>query len=451
MSISELGTGFLGDPDIQFVELRLDGDDQTDLTDTRLTAFDKDGLPTDLLLTPSGVPSGASGGHVLYATAAFQAATGVAPDFLIPSGIVSPSGMVCWGAPGDTSPPDPAGWDVDKPNNYVDCVAYGAYQAPTRLASGTPTSLAPGDGVRALTRTKNNSVTGSNDTDFALATASPCNNAGQCAVLAPTPARAVLSCRRTIVKASSKLGAARVAALVGCESARLRGKLAGPCPDAKTTAKLAVADARLAKTIVKACGALGVADTGFGSACPGFTGACTAPIASIADVVGCVGCAGGRAADELTAALHAAPPDVTLRKCQLALGKVATGFFRAATALLTRCEDAVARGTLAPPCPDAKTAAKLLTKEAKIRSAVCRACGGKDKRCDGVADAAPAPLGLTTCPARTVPGGAACGAIAIADLGGVVECAVCLARFESRCASAVVAHPSEAPSDCITP
>src|SRR5690606_24651102 len=48
VSISELGAGFLGNPNVQFVELRLDTAGQTELTDTRLTSFDKDGVPTVL-------------------------------------------------------------------------------------------------------------------------------------------------------------------------------------------------------------------------------------------------------------------------------------------------------------------------------------------------------------------------------------------------------------------
>ena len=179
MSISEVGSGFGGDPAVQFLELRLDAGAQTHLTGTRLTAFAADGNATELVLSSHDVTNGTRGANVLYATAAFQTATGVAPDFVIPAGIVTPTGMICWGAPGAT-PPDPSTWDFDKPENYVDCVAYGSYAGATRVASGTPTSLAPGDGTQSLTRTKGLSASGSNETDFALATPSVCNNAGVC-------------------------------------------------------------------------------------------------------------------------------------------------------------------------------------------------------------------------------------------------------------------------------
>lgn len=178
-SISEVGAGFQGNPDIQFVELRLDTGGQTNLINTRLTAFDAAGNATELLLSDHPVANGANGANILYATTAFQTATGVAPDFVIPVGLVTPTGMICWGAPG-TVPPAPSSWDFDKPSEYVDCVAYGSYASVTRPASGTPTSLAPGDGTQSLTRSKGTGASGSNASDFALAAPNACNNAGEC-------------------------------------------------------------------------------------------------------------------------------------------------------------------------------------------------------------------------------------------------------------------------------
>lgn len=183
MSISEIGAGFGGNASVQFVELRLDSGGQTFLTDTRLTAFDAEGNATVLLLSDRDVPNGASGANVLYATDAFVAATGVTPDFVIPAGIPTPTGMLCWGAPGAV-PPDPESWDFEKPENYVDCVAYGAFTGPPRGPSGTPTTLTPGDGTQSLTRTNGSGASGSNDIDFALTTPNVCNNAGDCTDLA---------------------------------------------------------------------------------------------------------------------------------------------------------------------------------------------------------------------------------------------------------------------------
>jgi hypothetical protein len=184
MSISELGAGFQGNAAIQFVELRLDSAGQNRVDDTRLTVFAADGTATQLLLTDGDVTNAARGANILYATEAFAAATGVTPDFVMPASLLTPSGMICWGAPGIVPRP-PGSWDLTKPENYVDCVAYGGFPGATRPGSGTPTALGPGDGTQSLTRTKGTGVSGSNDTDFALATPTVCNNAGACTDLAP--------------------------------------------------------------------------------------------------------------------------------------------------------------------------------------------------------------------------------------------------------------------------
>lgn len=469
MSISELGAGFLDDPNAQFVELRLDAPDQTNLATTRLTAFDKDGIPTVLLETPSGVGDGTSGRNVLYATQSFATATGLTPDFVIPPGVLEPSGMICWGAPPDAMqhPEDPATWDLDKPNNYINCVAYGSYAHATRTSSGTPSALTPGDGVRSLTRIKNTSASGSNDMDFELATAHPCNNAGQCADLAPhasptatatpspkpTPAadKADIACRRAVIKAGTKFAAAYLQAESGCETLRLKGKVTGPCPDTKASAKIASADAKRTKAVLKACGALTPADAGFDVSCPGYTGACTAAITTVADASACVDCAARRAADELVATIYAAPADAAFVKCQVGLGKAVTSHARAVAALLAACEDGRARGKIAGTCPDAKTALKVAAKNAKLHATLCRACGGKDKQCGGDDDAPPATLGVTTCPSRSVPGGADCATIATGDLAGVAACAECVSRFTSTCTTALVAAPSALPAACAAP
>jgi hypothetical protein len=183
MSISEIGAGFQGNAAIQFVELRLDSGGQTQTEDTRLTAFAADGTATELVLSDHAVPNGTSGANILYATEAFAEATGVTPDFVMPAGLVTPSGMICWGAPG-VDAPDPDTWDLTKPENYVDCVAYGGFTGATRPTSGTPTTLGPGDGTQSLARTNGTGGGGSNATDFALATPNVCNNAGDCTDLA---------------------------------------------------------------------------------------------------------------------------------------------------------------------------------------------------------------------------------------------------------------------------
>jgi len=217
MSISEIGAGVGGNADVQFVELRLDFPGQTHLTNTRLTAFDAAGNATELLLTPTDVGNGTAGAKVLYATQAFATLTAIAPDFLIPAGIVTPTGMICWGAPG-VSAPDPSTWDLAKPNNYVDCVAYGGFAGATRNASGTPTALPPGSPTQTLARTKNTSTSGSNDGDFALAAPNVCNNAGACTDLASGA-----------VTCGDADGSGQVTVTDGVQTLRAAAGLSSPC------------------------------------------------------------------------------------------------------------------------------------------------------------------------------------------------------------------------------
>ncbi|MCC6763500.1 MAG: hypothetical protein IT293_02460 [Deltaproteobacteria bacterium] len=462
VSISEIGSGFLGDPNVQFVELRLDAAGQTDLANTRLTMFDKDGVAGVLLLTPNGVANGTSGRNVLYATVEFATATGVTPDFVIPAGVLRPSGMVCWGAP-DASPPDPSSWDFDKPESYGDCVAYGGYAHATRPQSGTATSLLPGNGAQSLARTQNTGASGDNAADFALAAATACNNAGACASLvpqptpsatatpSPAPGKAERACRRAVIKAATRFSSAYVNARVACDTERLKNKIPGPCPDAAALARVATAAVKRTVAITKACGALPPSAAGFGAACPGHTGACTNAIASVTDVSACLDCGLRRAADELLTLAYATAPDPGLLGCQRGFGKAIAAHYRGAAALLARCEDGAARGKIAGSCPDAKTAARIAAKEAKLRTTLCRACGGDDRQCHGAPDVAPAALAITSCPARTMPGGAACGAIPITDLAGVASCAACVAAFDGACASQLAARPDALPAACSAP
>ena len=172
--IDEVMSGVCGDPTLQYVEIRMLAGGQNFVAHTRLSAFDCDGSNHSVLLeVPSDVPTGTTDGRWIMASASPIA--GITPDFTFPAGILSPCGMVCWGAPGIT-PPNPPNWDPADPNNYVDCVAYGGYTGPKSFGVGTPTGLSPGDGIDSLTRTGNSA---NNSADFALQTPTPTNNAAQ--------------------------------------------------------------------------------------------------------------------------------------------------------------------------------------------------------------------------------------------------------------------------------
>ncbi|MDZ4278461.1 MAG: hypothetical protein U1B78_04920, partial [Dehalococcoidia bacterium] len=148
--VSELMSGFNGDPDVQYVEVRMDFPGQHLVHDTRYTVWNADGSEFDVLyLLPTDVPNDGVNVRWIMATQAFADLTGMTPDFIIPTGMHAPSGMVCWGAP-DFAPPSDQ-WDPQFPFFYTDCVAYGDYAGGNSIHP-PPTSFGPGDGTKSLTR-----------------------------------------------------------------------------------------------------------------------------------------------------------------------------------------------------------------------------------------------------------------------------------------------------------
>jgi hypothetical protein len=180
--IDEIMTSYDGDPNVQFVEIRMLAGSQQLVSDTVLGAFDASGsFIGDVLIVPGDVANGGAGVRWVMGTAAFQAASGLAPDFSMSAGLPTGGGMVCWGAPG-IFPPAPGSWDHTDPVKYVDCVAYGSYSGPSNVLVGGPTPL-DADG-HSLVRI---SETNDNLSDFACGDpAGPVNNLGGSAALAAT-------------------------------------------------------------------------------------------------------------------------------------------------------------------------------------------------------------------------------------------------------------------------
>jgi hypothetical protein len=81
------------------------------------------------------------------------------------------------------------------PDNYVDCVAYGGYTGTTRTLSGTPTPLVVDNANYSLTRVLS---TNDNATDFALACATPENNAGMIGDVIAEPCTAPTTSTTTV-------------------------------------------------------------------------------------------------------------------------------------------------------------------------------------------------------------------------------------------------------------
>ena len=178
--IDEVMSGFGGDPNVQYVEVLMEASGQNIVNDTRLTAFNADGSSfTVLLLLPDDVPNGGTDDRWIMATQAFADLAGMTPDFIFPAGILTPSGMVCWGAPASAPPSEI--WDPQSAFNYTDCVAYGDYTGGN-APHPPPTDVAPGDGTKALQRIQF-STPGGDLADFALRCPTPENNAGQVILL----------------------------------------------------------------------------------------------------------------------------------------------------------------------------------------------------------------------------------------------------------------------------
>lgn len=173
--IDEMLASIDGDPEQQFVEVKMLFAAQNLTKNAVIAAFDRDGVYLeDILVIPDNVPNGVNGGRWIAATEAFQSAHGFTADFTMPARIPLGGGMVCWGAPGIAAP-DPSSWDHTKPENYVDCLAYGTYDGPGNAKIGNPTRLvAEGHSLVRQSETDDNAA------DFACAPfATPTNNAGQ--------------------------------------------------------------------------------------------------------------------------------------------------------------------------------------------------------------------------------------------------------------------------------
>jgi parallel beta-helix repeat protein len=123
--------------------------------------------------------------------------------------------------------------------------------------------------------------------------------------LAPTGDAAVRKCQRALGKEGAKLIHYKSKALRKCWDDVLAGKSAGPCPDARASAKTARAAVKLVQRICTSCGGpdktcgtggddLTPAAIGFPATCPDVTtpggAACGGPIGDLSDLVDCVRC-----------------------------------------------------------------------------------------------------------------------------------------------------------------
>jgi hypothetical protein len=123
--------------------------------------------------------------------------------------------------------------------------------------------------------------------------------------------------------------------------------------------------------------------------------------------------------------LSAAPAAADPVKCQQAIAKASSALVQDRSKILLKCEQAKIKGKLPAGTNCAAQSAEALAKaEAKLTSAIAKACGGKDKTCGTPDDDTLAAIGWpATCP--SLRGGCAAP---IAHCGDVAACLACLDR-----------------------
>jgi len=345
----------------------------------------------------------------------------------------------------------------------------------TPTATSTPTATPTPTAIPTTTATV---------APTATATTSPTATSSGSPHVTPTPrptaSPAAAHCQRAIIEAGQKFLRTKAAIRANCELARLKGEASAPpdcAADVKTADKIAAAASKLHASIDKSCGGgdklcggdltkeLGGTVLGWPSTCPNFEGGtCTNPIGTseCTGIAGCLECIGEAAVDQ---AIHRYFGDLTatdpkhdkgLNKCQQSIGHEAVKFLTTKSKALAKCWEARLKGQHANDCtPPAQGDGKGLTTiaraAAKRDAAICKACGGKDKQCDGNGDFTRAEIGFTdTCDAVTVPsGGPVCNASPVGDLHDIVQCVGCVSEFKVDCFDrATVPEFGPLPAEC---
>jgi hypothetical protein len=150
--------GYGGDPNIQYVEIKMVAAGQNITAHAILGYFNADGsYGGDILEVPGNVPTGLANGRYVMASTGFAAAAGITPEFTFPPVALPSTGMLCFGG-GGLVPLNPPSWSRTNMANWIDCVPYGGYTAtPNKYGScpAAPNCFTPfglGDGTMSLTR-----------------------------------------------------------------------------------------------------------------------------------------------------------------------------------------------------------------------------------------------------------------------------------------------------------
>lgn len=167
MRIREVLAQFGGDPRIQFIELEMFAAGQNLVAGHTLLFQDADGSPRGEFAMANNVAGSTNGSSILLGTAAFQAAFNVAPDFVIPEGLLAPfSGRVCF--------------------ESIDCVAYGDFLG-SNTSYGQPAAGFPVSGRASLVLRASPPPARNNSADYSFAAPTPRNNGGTLGNAPPEP------------------------------------------------------------------------------------------------------------------------------------------------------------------------------------------------------------------------------------------------------------------------
>ncbi len=354
-------------------------------------------------------------------------------------------------------------------------IAAAGSATPTSTAAATPTVTSTPVVTATHTGTPTHTPTATHTTTPVGPTATP---TGPTPTAAPTPPPGVSSCQRAIIDAGAKFLRTKASVLAKCEIARVKQVASAPADcaaDLKTADKIGKAVTALRKSVDKKCGGsdkvcggdltkeVGGTELGWPAQCPNFeNGTCTNAIGTddCTGIADCLQCIGEAAVDQAIARYFGdlAPTnpktDKALNKCQQRIGAEAVKFLATKSKALSKCwKESLEHGDVknCTPPGDAKAAATIAKAADKRDEAICHACGGKDKSCDGNTDFTPAQIGFTgTCDAVTVPGsGDVCNAAPVTDLAGIVDCVGCVTEFKVDCFDrATVPQFGALPSEC---
>src|SRR5215470_5922341 len=253
-----------------------------------------------------------------------------------------------------------------------------------------------------------------------------------------------VKCKEGIAKQSATYVQKRAKALQKCEDAKTKGKLPATqvcTSEPKTQPVLGALASKLTLTIAGACGGADkicgnadddtLASIGWGSVstCPDFANSgCVQAITSCADIASCIQCSADAAVGQAIGLYYSALDQGAfatadaVNKCQQAIGKTTAKFLAAKSKTLQKCWNAQLAAGTSNPCPDGLATTAIGLAEQKKITAICKACGGPDKLCNGMGDLAPSAIGfVATCPAVTPPGGASCAG-PIDTIGELVAC-----------------------------